>query len=249
MSIITDYLRGVCNSVNPYYIVKNKILYTSLYANCFIFVAPEIFFYLIPENNVKQIIYYISLLLASFIGTAIHIIYSIDAVKYTDKYINRFNGNGTDLFITGLVNLIYGFAMFILCLIVNSYNGTHKTYLRLSIIIDIFGIAMVMLYHSMCSFSYLFQFNKMDMNERIKYYEKYWAYYLGYGTVATIIYFNSTNFFLTGIYNTYLIVLIINSFSIKSIMYDTNPTYNKINLNFITQWCLWVFQIIFCKIN
>ena len=251
MSIITHYLHGMYHSIHPYYAIKSnkKILYNSLYANCFLFFVPEIFFYFIPENNVKQIIYYISLLFASFIGTTLHVIYSIDAIKYTDKYINTLNGHSKNLFITGIVNLIYGFAMFILCLIVNSYNGTHNTYIRLSIIIDIFGIAMIMLYHSMCSFSYLFQFNKIDMNERITYYEKYWAYYLGYGTVATIIYYNSTNFVLNGIYNTYLIVLIVNSFSIKNTMYDTNPTYNKINLNFITQWCLWITQLIFYKIN
>jgi hypothetical protein len=251
MSILTDYLRGMLHSINPYYIIKNnrKILYNSLYANCCLFVVPEIFFYFIPENHLKQIIYYIVLLLSSFIGTALHVLYSIDAIKHSDKYINTLNGHSKNLFITGIVNLIYGFAMFILCLIVNSYNGTHNTYARLSIIIDIFGIAMVMLYHSMCSFSYLFQFNKINMDERLSYYEKYWAYYMGYGTVATIIYFNLNNFVLNGIYNTYLIVLIVNSFSIKNIMYDTNPSYNKISLHFITQWCLWITHIIFYKIN
>ena len=73
-------------------------------------------------------------------------------------------------------------------------------------LVSIFVILTI--YHSLYSYNNLWQVIGLDISRRINIHERRWAYFLGYGLIATIMYMNIFNPYILALYNIYMGILL-----------------------------------------
>ena len=95
----------------------------------------------------------------------------------------------------------------------------------------------------MSCFNNLWQHKKLSINCRIDMHEKLWPYYIGYGTIATIIYQYAETQYIYGLYNIYMAILISIPFLIEPIYPKKQIQYPSINLKFFSYIMKFVFNI------
>lgn len=113
-------------------------------------------------------------------------------------------------FTTKLINFVFHDRLYYLCIVLN--------------------FCILATYHSFYCYNNLWQYKQIDMLHRINIHEKLWPYYLGYGTISTIIYLYISYPFMAGIYNLYLVLIIALPFLIKRKIPSEEEKYPKINL-------------------
>lgn len=137
-----------------------------------------------------------------------------------------------------LTMTIYNVVIYLSSTVINYLLFTNFYFMAICL-----NFAMLSIYHSMYCFNNLWQYKKINMNYRIDMHEKLWPYYMGYGTLATIMYFYLDNVIIYGLYNIYIALAI-------SVPFLTNPIYPKkqmeypsINLIFFSYVTKFVFNL------
>ena len=111
---------------------------------------------------------------------------------------------------TSIINLIFYDKFYLLAILLN--------------------FIILTVYYSFYCFNNLWQYNKKEMFYRIDMHEKLWPYYCGFGTIATIIYFNVANPYILGLYNMYMCLITTLPFLLTIRYPNADIKYPQINL-------------------
>jgi len=108
----------------------------------------------------------------------------------------------------------------------------------------ILNFIILTIYHSFYCFNNLWQYKKIDMFRRIDIHEKLWPYYIGYGTISTILYLCAIHPIMIAIYNLYLATIIALPFLLATRYPKKEIGYPKINLTIFSKIIGFLFIII-----
>ena len=210
-NIISDFFLGLCNSARIDLLafmffdnakIRNLFLKMCKYNFVMHFlplILIKICFWLFNvsfHSVLYMIIYPINIFSILF-----HLLHYLDLVNIacvhapkTSKSGNAFDS--ASLAITmGIYNLVIYFTTVLIDLIF------FDSFYLLAFLIK---FLILTIYHSFYCFNNLWQYKKIKMFYRIDMHEKLWPYYIGYGSLATIIYLYTEHPFMLGMYNLYM---------------------------------------------
>lgn len=117
----------------------------------------------------------------------------------------------------------------------------HDRIYLLAIVLNFF---ILTIYHSFYCYNNLWQYKKIEIFHRIDMHEKLWPYYLGYGTIATIMYYYISSPYVLGLYNLYMTVIIAIPFLTEIRFPPKESLYPKINLIIFSHITALIFALI-----
>lgn len=237
-SIFYDLMSGFVDSlrfdlvfnkmqINPkLYLGVKKIIKYNLSVYLIPFIVVHIINYLtsIDLNPVFNYIYVI----IGIISGVFHLFCFIDLIDIVCTYTNRWRKkyNKLDPISLTILMFIYQLSIYFIVEIIDLLF-----YTQFGMLTTIIKFGVLTIYHSFHCFNNLWHYKKIDIHHRIDFYEKMWAYYVGYGIILSIIYLYCNYIPIIGLYNICTSVTIIIPFIVKS-RYPNNgtTTYPKINL-------------------
>lgn len=212
--------------------------------NFILHILPSIFFrvinIIINTICVVNLDFMINIITSSLniFSSFFHLLHYMDLINIVSKNASKVNKNGKTIdFISLAITMsLYQIIMYMTTNFV--YFIFSEKFYYLSLIINFFILSI---YHSFYCFNNLWQFMGIDIFYRIDIHERLWAYYLGYGILATIISLFLKNQIFTAIYNIYMIIIISIPFLVD-IKYPNlkEYTYPRINL-FVFSYVLGFF--------
>lgn len=249
-NILLDFLKGVFASLRfdcflPQ-IWSDQKLWNLLFKICkynfLLHFLPSIIvemISLILGYSLEFILYYIAYPI-NFFSIFFHLLYYTDLVNVISiRAAKTSNTIGAlDMVSLTLTMSIYNIVIYLSSTVVNYLLFTK--YYFFSIILN---FLMLSIYHSIYCFNNLWQYKKINMNYRIDMHEKLWPYYIGYGTLSTIMYFYLDNQFIYGLYNIYTAVIISIPFLIDPVYPNKHIQYPNINLIFFSYITKFIFNI------
>jgi len=233
--ILTDFINGIINSMRIdamiYYLITNfkirKIMLKICVAEFFVLVFTHLMIFLTSYQDGGIITTFIKMINGLFIFlSTIEFISAIDTPNNSKNKV-------IDVVSTIVTMSVYQISMMILVSIIN--------YLLFSVsfILNYFILAI---YYSFYSYNNLWQKKGINVKSRINMYECRWAYYVGYGTLPTIIYLCSYNIYLASLRDLYLFISIIIPFYVMEPI--EKYTYPKINMKIFIYVCEWMMYVI-----
>jgi hypothetical protein len=251
--ILKDYFYGFFYSFNFLSVIKvlikdnklRKLLIKIIFYNFLLHVIPYFVFYYIFHHDIPTIIKII-LNIASFLFHVIHYMDLLrDISRYCDQIYLQANREIIDIISLGITMSIYGsvicFATEIINIVFNFYSVKY--------IINFF---LLSIYHSLYCFNGVWQYYQISITTRIDIHERLWPYYLGYGTIATLIYLNTNIYWMYAVYNIYCGIIIMIPFLQKPYLPRKKKYYFSINLSIFSyltfisiKLSLWIFKFIF----
>ena len=97
----------------------------------------------------------------------------------------------------------------------------------------IINFVILIIYHSLYTYNNLWQAIGLNITRRISIHETQWAYFLGYGLIATSMYVYTVNAYMLAIYNIYMAMLLSIPL-LRDFDFKVTPKYFKINLSFFS---------------
>lgn len=120
--------------------------------------------------------------------------------------------------------IIMGFYQMVIFSLVNVVDyGLHERFHVLGLAIK-FGVLTI--YHSMYCFNNLWQYRDIDLACRVEMHEKFWPYYMGFGSCASLLYMMSYEL----IYDIYFLMLVALPFLTRTKYPHRITLYPAINL-------------------
>jgi hypothetical protein len=238
--IILDFFRGVKASVEIPSLINlisvrpsvGIILWRIMRFNLLCHMVPGILMYYLSTGPTINFIIGVIINLISFI---FHLIHNIDLVSNLDSNQKNSDMSTLDCLTLAITMSIYQIAIWLATSLVSFLLSERLYYL--SILINFLSLSI---YHSMYCFNNSWQKSRIMMYYRIDMLEKLWPYYVGYGTIATIICMMINNQIVTAIYNCYLTTIIIIPFCIDHIYPKHEMPYLSVNLSIFS----WLSDII-----
>ncbi|AZL89533.1 etoposide-induced protein 2.4 [Megavirus baoshan] len=206
-----------------------KCLYKIVKYNIILYIIPYLFVslinFLIGFNLfvlLDWLIYPIDILSCFF-----HVLQYIDLISCINKYTTRptTNKNNMNYLSLSITMTIYQLVIFITTIILDFFFKNKLNYL--SAVLKIFILSI---YHSFYCFNNLWQYKQITLYHRIDIHEKLWPYHLGFGFFATIIYVFNNNYWISGVYNIYMSILVCMPFINKTKYPNKLMEYKSINL-------------------
>lgn len=255
-NIIGDFLNGIIHSLFFYKVISwkdpklSKLLTKLLKYNFFMHIVPTLCIWFINyivsfTGTYAAISVLVDLpywfewvnLIINIFSALFHLLHYIDLVNiisiYTSKATN--NTSALDNITLAIIIALYQLVMYATTWLIHLlFNKFHYFVLVIEFII----LAM---YHSFYCSNNLWHYKKIDMMHRIEIIEKIWPYHIGYGTIATLIYFQTDNPFVLALYNLYLAFIITIPFLTDPKYPTKEKLYPKINLNFFSSLLGWLF--------
>ncbi|AAV50484.1 putative etoposide-induced protein 2.4 [Acanthamoeba castellanii mimivirus] len=196
--------------------------------NTIMYLVPYIITYTVLNTfdydlfSIINIVY----LFVNVISGLFHLLYFIDLIDIVCVYTKKLNRPISKLDSIGLaiVSFVYQLSMYIIMELIDM-----MLYKKLDVVSYLIKFIILTLYHSFCCFNNLWHYKNIDIHHRISLHEKLWAYYLGYGTIASLMYIYSNHPLMIYTYNIYMSILIILPFMIKT-KYPKKQAYPSINL-------------------
>lgn len=195
-------------------------------------------------HTILRYINYPIMLFSIFIHTIIYIEFanafnSVNGIKKIKS--TKQEGTFVDTITITIMMAIYQLVVYFSTAVVN-FIFEDKFYL--------FGLfltfGILTIYHSLYSYNNLWQKIDLDISRRVNVHEIRWAYFLGYGLIATIVYIYTTNAYILAIYNMYMAMLLsiplLQPFDFNFYFVD-KPIYFKINLTVFSYIIGWIFRI------
>lgn len=214
--ILNDIFFGFLHSIQIFLFTVNlnkkilKLIIKVLIYNIFIYMIQKIEYYII---TIPLIIFNI----------LFHTLHYIDLINIINK--NKSLKNSIDSISISITLGIFQTVIYLLIILINLiFNDRFKI---LKIIINYFILTF---YHSFYCYNNLWQSKGIDMVYRLDIFQKLWPYFIGYGSIASIIYINmgQINIF----YNMYMILIITIPFLEKA-RYPKDEKYPKLNIDII----------------
>ena len=238
-AIVCDYLRGVINSCKINLLITSaiqnsklaKLLYKIIKYNFILYVLPLM---LVQILNIFDLSFYCILNFISYpigiFSAVFHLLHYMDLMNIVCTNSSKSNNEMPvlDLISLAITMSLYNIVIYLTTNLINLFF--HE---RIYILAIMLNFIILTIYHSFYCFNNLWQYKKIEMAYRIDMHEKLWAYYMGYGTIATIIYLYVNNFYVMGLYNLYMTICISMPFMIEP-RYPSKtknyPNYPSINL-------------------
>jgi hypothetical protein len=259
MEIVKDISYGFIDSIRmdifASYAYSNtkglRTIFKILKYNLYLHVVPTFIANLLStifQFSFYTILYYLNYLLmtisiflhtVAYIELANSLSGSLSSKKFKKvKSEISFSNTITIIIMMTIYQLVVFFSTKLISLVLD-----HSFYL-LGIIIN---FIILTIYHSIYAYNNLWQGLGIDLNKRIIIHEKRWAYFLGYGLTATILYTYAVNGYIVAIYNMYVGALL----SIPLLLnfdYDfyfgSNIPYFRLNLSFFSVLIMWIFTLV-----
>lgn len=133
---------------------------------------------------------------------------------------------------------IYQFVIYLIILTIDLINNRYFLVFQLVIKFIILAI-----YHSFYCFNNLWQFRQIKMHFRIDMHEKLWPFYIGYGTLISILYLISDKMIVLALYNIYTAILISLPFVTDTRYPSRSMPYPSINLTIFAGIAGRLFQV------
>ena len=246
LCILTDFLTGLVNSVRIDLFLmafKNnkfkKLIFKLFFYNFIMYFLPFLIFKLI--YYFYDIFYYSNLIMypITIFSQIFHLFHFIELINIlcAQNFTNSRIISKIDLITFIIIVSLYQFTIYILTLFVYLmiYDKSYFLYLIINFVI-------LSIYHSFYCFNNLWQFKKKKIASRINIIENIWPYFIGYGTIASIIHINNNNSLMSGLYNMYLTTLLTFPFLKKS-TFSLRKKYPAISLNFISHMTNIIFVL------
>lgn len=214
----SGFLDSICIHKTLYAICTNHRLIRLMKTTMMYILIFSLAMYLLPVLSLGFTLTY-NLLQILFLLDIINTLSSIYKKNEPDTSI--LDNISVALTMTIYVYLIY-FITFLIDVILY-----HRFYYA-SIFLKTFLLCM---YHSFLAFNNIWHTNGISMKRRIDHLERLWPYYIGYGLVASIIYWYQAYPSMFLLYNTYNILIIINVFYIGHKHPVKNSPYFKLNFS------------------
>lgn len=236
-NIIQDYLLGIVNSlrldllIHPLYhnMKLRKLFYKICKYNFILHFFPlilvqllESIFHTTLTSFLSLIIYPINLFTVFF-----HILHYMDLVNIVCIYTKK---TSKVLDILELLSLAITISIYQIVIYLTTTIIYLIFYDNLYFLAVCTNFIILTIYHSFYCFNNLWQYKHINMSHRIDMHEKLWPYYLGYGTIATIIYTYTRHPYFMGFYNIYMALIIAIPFLTKTKYPTKENLYPKINL-------------------
>jgi hypothetical protein len=260
-SIIHDFLDGLLTSIRFDYVfnrinsdIKLKnIFYKIIRYNAFMHLVPYLLIWIIESLlDVKLDILHSGIYLTiSLIAALFQILHFLDITNIVSVYVKQINyqTSNTHLFDPLSMTLtmsVYQFAIYLMSCFISLIFDKNTFFGYLA---NVIVFAIYTLYHSFYAFNNLWQHKKIDIYYRIDIFQKLWPYYIGYGTLSSILLMMSgiEYPFNTFIYHSYLLLLVMIPFcmpSIKNRYPKKSITYFEIDLSFFSYLTRLLLRII-----
>ena len=162
-----------------------------------------------------------------------HLLHYIDLVNVVSIYVvgrPKTSTAGLDLVSFMITMALYQIVIYLTTTLINLFFY-RKLYL-ISVCLNFFILSI---YHSFYCYNNLWNYYKISMNYRIDMHEKLWPFYMGYGTIATIIYMYSDHQYILMLYNLYICLIIVAPFLTKAKYPKKNQSYPSINLSIFSR--------------
>ena len=173
-----------------------------------------------------------------------HLFHYMDLLNMISVYCSKTSNTQKtlDALSMTITMMIYQFIIYLTTTMVNLilYN---KFYL-VAICIN---FCILAIYHSFYTYNNLWQYRNIQMFYRIDMHEKLWPYYIGYGSLATIMYIHSNHPIMLGFYNIYMAMIISLPFLLPPKYPRSEMPYFQINLT-VFAWMTNIIVMITKKI-
>ncbi|AGC01781.1 hypothetical protein H012_gp684 [Acanthamoeba polyphaga moumouvirus] len=249
--IFKDYLLGLADSVRFDKLINILLNDTKICKsfkkiiklNFLMYLFPQIIIfmtYYLLNWDLSILLYYLSFPMG-IVSCFFHILQYIDILSSIRKYSSRISSpiNNMNYLTLSITMVIYQFVI-LSTLILIDFVGKNIIFLTI-----ILKILVLSTYHSFYYFNNLWQYKRVTLYHRIDIHEKLWPYYLGFGTISSIIYIFTDIYWMIFFYNLYTSILICLPFIIKT-KYPPFPIkYPSCNLKIF--FCIIKYLINFIK--
>ena len=238
LEIFKDYVNGFYDSIRISQLIK-PITSDIYIRNCIWKIAKINFLmHFMPFLIFTLLQYFFSISLATILNfltypinlfsILFNIFHYIDLIGMIYKYSPPMpNTNGTiDLLALAITMSIYQLVIYLSTTLVHYVVPNQLYYVSMTL-----NFIILAIYHSFYCFNSLWQYQQISMNYRIDIHEKLWPYYIGYGTIATFLYWYSDHPIILGCYNIYLVMMITLPFLLKPRYPRTKMPYPAINMS------------------
>lgn len=250
-NIFYDFSLGLFNSLRLDIIITNankneklkrlvlKICKYNFIMHILPFIITNIFrlFFGINHNILFDIIVYP----INFFSICFHLLHYLDLVNASVQYTSKVSGETSAL---DTVSLAITMSIYNLMIYYTTTIIDFIIYDKFYLLAFFIKLLILTIYHSFYCFNNLWQYKKIKMRYRIDMHEKLWAYYVGFGTLSTIIYLFIDYPFIFALYNVYMAFAIILPFMILEKYPSVSQiSYPSINLTIFSYMVGLVFKI------
>lgn len=221
--ILKDYFWGIVDSLNIFLFLKKIGTDKKIITSILNIIWFNFFAHMLLEFSALAIMYLFDISIHGLVTVLKYPINLVSALYHLLNYMDLLtmisvkaskNSNKLpflDVISLPITTLIYQFVIFLTTQIINLVldDSLHNFAFFCNFI-------FLSIYHSFYCYNNLWQYLKIDISRRIDMHEKLWPYYIGYGTVATLIYLYSDNQIVLGFYNIYLSFVISLPFLLKT---------------------------------
>jgi hypothetical protein len=224
----------------------NNILKKIFKYNVLFHILPGIIIELINflfQVSFHTLLYYINYLI-NFMSMFMHMIIYLEIFGTFNKFSlipkSKLSNPITDSITITIIMTIYQLAVYLMTKIINFIFGNQNLYF-ISLIIN---FVILTIYHTIYSHNNLWQVLNLNLIQRINIHETRWAYFLGYGSIITVMYNYTYNPYILAIYNVYITNLLFIPLLKKINFQNNNISYPKLNLSIFSYIISWIFSII-----
>lgn len=235
--MLFDFIYGLFDSIQINLVAKQifkntnfkKLVIKLLKYNFLLHIIPLLLtdiIFMMTNFSLHTVLYFINypINLFSAIFHVIHFIHLTNIISINKSKTNNF------MPILETVTLAITMSIYQLVVYLTTKLINYILYDRMYILAIMLNFFILTIYHSFYCFNNLWQHFKIEMFKRIDIHEKLWPYYMGYGIVATIIYFHINNPYFLGLYNMYIAVILSLPFLFETKFPHKTELYPKINL-------------------
>lgn len=260
--MLRDFIGGIIDSLRfskVFRIIYINVSLRKLFIkickyNVIMHCLPCIFCFILQVGinfDLFAILYYLNYII-NMISILFHLLHYMDLINILStislkiyKNISTFH-----LIVFSITMMIYQINIYLITTVIQFIF--HENLYFLSLCLNFFILTF---YHSFYCYNNLWQYKRLDLNHRIDIHEKLWPYYLGYGTIPSIIYmytnisYNSYNTLIICFYNIHLFFMISIPFLIESRYPTKILPYPSINLSIFAYITKWTVNIIKYLLN
>lgn len=234
--IINDFFLGLCNSIRidlvAIIIIDNiklrKLMCKICKYNFLMHLLPFVFGSLFD-------IYFFHILKIpiNIFSMFFHLVHYLDLISIASTYSQKTynSSNALDSISLAITMTIYNLMIYFTTMLIDIifYNNFY-------IIAMVIKFLILTIYHSFYCFDNLWQHKKIKMVYRVDMHEKLWPYYMGYGTLATVLFIYTPHPAILIIYNLYMMFAITLPFILVEKYPKTKElTYPSINISVFSQ--------------
>lgn len=219
--IVLDFLEGIIKSIRVDRLIQTAYLDTKIANLIWKICKYNLLLHLLPLLLVEMVEYTTGVSLGfllvllyyplTLFSNALHMLYYMDLINNVQHHARRYQVRTTSSNYTSPVNTIsvaatmaiYKFTIYLTSQLITTVLNSKFPLLEYTL-----SFCILMIYHAICCYNNLWQFQRIKMEFHIDMYEKLWPYYLGYGLISSILYLQSDDWYMLIAYNVYTMLVV-----------------------------------------